>query len=68
MVKSMGRECSTHGGEDECTQVVHGKTRRRPLDDTDIGRRILKWIIGKQGAVLWSGFIWLRIRTTDGVL
>jgi hypothetical protein len=25
------------------------------------GRRILEWILGKQGGKVWTGFIWFRI-------
>jgi hypothetical protein len=28
------------------------------------GRIILKYILWKQGARVWTGFIWLRIRTS----
>jgi hypothetical protein len=32
------------------------------------GRIILKWILGKWGEKVWTGFIWLRIGTNDGLL
>jgi hypothetical protein len=32
------------------------------------GRMILDWILGKQGGKVWTGFIWLRIGTSGGVL
>jgi hypothetical protein len=31
-------------------------------------RIILEWILGKQGVKLWTGFIWLRMRTDRGLL
>jgi hypothetical protein len=32
------------------------------------GRIILEWILGKYGGKVWTGFIWLRIATSDGLL
>jgi hypothetical protein len=32
------------------------------------GRIILKWILKKQGMRVYTEFIWLKIRTSDGVL
>jgi hypothetical protein len=32
------------------------------------GRLILECILGKEGGKMWSGFIWLRIRTSGGGL
>jgi hypothetical protein len=32
------------------------------------GRIILEWILGKEGGKLWTGCIWLRIGTSDGLL
>jgi hypothetical protein len=32
------------------------------------GKIILEWIVGKQGGKVWTGCIWLRIRTSDGLL
>jgi hypothetical protein len=32
------------------------------------GRIILKWILRKMCGKLWTGFIWLRIGTSDGFL
>jgi hypothetical protein len=28
------------------------------------GRIILKWILEKEGGLVWTGLIWLRIRTS----
>jgi hypothetical protein len=40
---------------------------RDHLEDQRIDRRIiLKWILGKQGLGVWTGFLWLRIGTSDG--
>jgi hypothetical protein len=37
--------------------------------DRGVDRRIiLEWILGKYGGKLWSGFIYLRIGTSGGVL
>jgi hypothetical protein len=32
------------------------------------GKTILKWIIRKQGGKVWTGFVWLRTGTSDGLL
>jgi hypothetical protein len=29
------------------------------------GRKILKWILKKQGVPMWTGFIWLRKGTSE---
>jgi hypothetical protein len=35
----------------------------------DVGERIIiKWNLQKYYGVLWTGFIWLKIRTSGGVL
>jgi hypothetical protein len=31
-------------------------------------RRTVKWILGEQGGSVWTGFIWLRIGTSGGLL
>jgi hypothetical protein len=31
------------------------------------GRKILKWILGRQGLGVWTGFIWLRKGTRGGI-
>jgi hypothetical protein len=38
-----------------------GRLRRRWEDKLD-------WILGKYGGKVWNGFIWLRIRTSSGLL
>jgi hypothetical protein len=32
------------------------------------GKMVLKWMLAKDGGRLWTGFIWLRTRTSDGLL
>jgi hypothetical protein len=32
------------------------------------GKIILEWILGKKGGKKWTGCIWLRIRTSGGLL
>jgi hypothetical protein len=32
------------------------------------GKTVLEWTIGKQGGKVWTGCMWLRIRTSDGLL
>jgi hypothetical protein len=32
------------------------------------GKITLEWMLGKQRGKLWSGFVWLRIRISGGLL
>jgi hypothetical protein len=32
------------------------------------GRILLKWIVKKKYVILWSGFMWLRIESSDELL
>jgi hypothetical protein len=59
-----------HGREEECIQDFGGKARRKETTSkTDVGeRKILKWILEEQDGVAWTGFIWLRIGTSGGLL
>jgi hypothetical protein len=42
---------------------------RNHLGDLSIDERIiLKWILKKQGMRMWTGFMWLRIRTNSRLL
>jgi hypothetical protein len=62
----MGRACSMHRRDEEYIQDFGGKARRK---ETNVGGRIiLKWILEKYSGVVWTGFIWLRIRTSSGIL
>jgi hypothetical protein len=36
-------------------------------EDLDIHRRILEWILEKQGSKLWIGIIWIRTGTSGGL-
>jgi hypothetical protein len=63
----LGRTCSTHGRKKnewwECQKV------RDHYEDIEIdGMIILKWIIEKWDEMVWTGFIWLQIRTTGRFL
>jgi hypothetical protein len=37
-------------------------------EDLDVDGRLLRWILGTYGGVVWTGFIWLRIWTSGGLL
>jgi hypothetical protein len=42
---------------------------KRPLDDLDVRMRIIsESIFKKQGGKSWTGFIWLGIGTSGGLL
>jgi hypothetical protein len=39
------------------------------LEDQDVdGRIISEWILGKWDGKLWTGFIWLRLKTSGEFL
>jgi hypothetical protein len=64
----MGGECSLHGKEKNCNRNRYLK-RRDHLENLGIdGRKILKWILRKYREREWTGFIWLRIETSGGLL
>jgi hypothetical protein len=49
--------------------LVGNLNRSRHLRDSGIdGRKILKWVLKKQGARMWNGFIWVRIGVSDRLL
>jgi hypothetical protein len=37
-------------------------------EDLGVDGNILKWILGRQGGKIGSGFIWFRTETSGGVL
>jgi hypothetical protein len=51
-------------------RVLVGKPQTRDhYEDPDIvGRVILRWILEKCDRVVWTGYIWLRIGTSGGLL
>jgi hypothetical protein len=45
------------------------QNKRDHWEDQDLGGwTILKWILGRQDAMVWIGSIWLRIGTSGGLL
>jgi hypothetical protein len=66
----MGGACSTHGGNETCIQdFVEKREGRRPFEHLGVDCKIiLKWVLGKWGRDMWTGFIWLRIGTSRGLL
>jgi hypothetical protein len=50
--------------------ILVGKPeRKRPLQGLVIDRTvILEWILKEYGGKVWTEFVWLRIRTSDGFL
>jgi hypothetical protein len=62
----MGDARGMHGREDKAVQIKFvGKTRR--TENISEGYSVIggyvKWILKKWDRSLWTGFIWLRIRT-----
>jgi hypothetical protein len=65
----MGRPCSMHGRNLKYVQNFGRKPQRREhSEDLGVDGRILKWILGKQSEKVWTGFSWLRIRTSGRIL
>jgi len=64
----MGGACSAYGGEMRHIWVLVGKPERKNhLKDPGVdGRIMLRWIFRKWIVVVWTGSIWLRIRTMAG--
>jgi hypothetical protein len=66
----IGRACSTRKGEDDSMQFFGGKLEvNRQIEKPEVGGKIkLNWILEKRGRAVWTRFIWLRIRTSGGLL
>jgi hypothetical protein len=67
----MGEACSTHWTDGKCVKYFGHKNLKGRDHSEDLGvdgRIILELILGKQGGNLWSGFIWLRIESSGGLL
>jgi len=62
--------CGMYGRKERCIQGFSGEMRERnQLEDLGIdGRIILKWMLRKWGGGLWTGLIWLKIRTGGRLL
>jgi hypothetical protein len=42
---------------------------KRPVGRLDVGRKIiLKWILERYDGVVRTGFIWLKMETSEGLL
>jgi hypothetical protein len=37
-------------------------------ENIEVGGRMLKWMLERQGGMVWTGLIWLRIGTSGGLL
>jgi hypothetical protein len=49
--------------------VVGEPEGKKPLGNLEVdGKIILEWILGKRGGRLLTGFMWLRIGTSGGLL
>jgi len=49
------------------SETLKGRDHLEDLDVVD--RRIIsECILGKESGIVWTGFIWLRIGTSDGLL
>jgi hypothetical protein len=58
-----------HEGEEEHIKFWWDSQKERGYcEDLDIDRGILKLILETQVEVLWTGFIWLRLGTSGGIL
>lgn len=48
--------------------VVGNPEEKDHLGDSGIDSIILKWVFKTQSVTEWDGFIWLRIKSSDGLL
>lgn len=64
-----GGTYNTHGTGEKFLQNLVTKPERKKLGDLSVdGSIMLKGILKTWGLKIWVGFIWLRIRTTGGIL
>jgi hypothetical protein len=71
IVKHYAFSCGTHGwrGEVFTGFWLGGSKARDHWKDLGVGRRItLKWILGRYGSLGRTGFGWLRIGSSGGIL
>jgi hypothetical protein len=66
----MGGACSTHERDKmHITFRLENLKGRDHSENLGVGRRItLEWILGKEDGEVWTGLIWIRIRTNGGSL
>jgi hypothetical protein len=66
----MGGACGTYETEERCTQDFwRGNLRKRyHLADPEVDGSIILNCILKKRERTWTGLIWLRIETGDGLL
>jgi hypothetical protein len=63
----VGRTCGTQEGGERCLQGFGWEARS--WEELDVGGRItLSWTLGRQGTMGRTGFGWLRIGSSDGLL
>jgi hypothetical protein len=58
-------------GEMKRVKNFDGKPPKRRDHSEDLGvdgKIILEWMLGKLGAKMWTGFVWLRLGTICGLL
>jgi hypothetical protein len=71
MIKSMRMRATGHVASSlekrKAYRILVGKPDQQK--DLDVGGIIiLKWILAKQGGVIWTRSLWLRIWTSGGLL
>jgi hypothetical protein len=66
----MGRACSKHGKRSTDVRFWWGSRKLgNHYEDVHIGGTIIKnGVLEKYDRVVWTGFIWLRIGTSEGLL
>jgi hypothetical protein len=66
----MGRACCIHMKKRNAYRILveSQKERDRREDLYVSGRIILKYILQKRDGVVWTGLIWMRMRTSGGLL
>jgi hypothetical protein len=57
----MGRKCGTFEGDEKCTDRIRGI-------DVDVGVMLRILVEREVWCELWTGCIWLRLRSCEGMM
>jgi hypothetical protein len=61
----MDNTCSKHGGDGKYRVLIRKPEARKPIDNLEVDRRILKYTLNKLAEKSGTQFTWFRIGTSD---
>jgi hypothetical protein len=66
----MGGASRMYGKDEKCIQNSDQNLKWEDnLEDPEVdGRIILEWILEKRSVRMWTGFIWVKVATSGGLL